>query len=321
MAGFLEPMDVDEPIVNNGTTNGSKNGYSDSSRNTPNANIRLKPLTNVQERRLINYLDDRWLELMRNFKKRSQLSSKLPTLNDYLEEARHLLALVLQIPPIDPSTSLRTTYMLRLTGDVLGSVVGYSVTRKVSDPFAPPPTNRDRPTVSVDVVRTRLSDLVDFLDDLDQAWVAVLQSQAWDPSTAEGVDISEAIESVLHQSNHNSHAPVPDPSQVKSSPPTATDIARLRSLLTGGESAIEEWLIKEHISAVFGRPSPDPESDVADDHDDLTDILARLGLLEDFDNLFTRTMDHIGFEDAKPDDLGGREEVPMSAPFDNDPLQ
>ncbi|KAH6909116.1 hypothetical protein BKA70DRAFT_1222018 [Coprinopsis sp. MPI-PUGE-AT-0042] len=303
MAGFIEPMDVDEPVVN-GTSDETMNGH-----RPPNASIRLKPLTSFQERRLINYLDDRWLELMRNFKKRSQQSSKLPTLNDYLEEARHLLALILQIPPVDPSTALRTTYLLRLTGDVLGSIVGYSVTRRVSDPFAIPTSDNEKPTLSLQDVRARLVDLVDFLDDLDQAWVAVLQSQAWDPSSAEGVDISEAVESILHQPNGDS--PMMDSSQVKSSPPTATDVARLRSLLTGGESAIEEWLIKERISAVVRGANPGLESD----YDDLTANLAQLGLLEDFDNLFTRTMDHIGFEDVKPEDMRGREEVPMSEPF------
>src|ERR1700729_3448468 len=110
---------------------------------------------------------------------RSQPStSKLPTLASYLEANQHLLSLILQIPPIDPSTSLRITFLLRLTGDVMNSIPGY-------------PPDLDT-----------LPDLLEFLDDLDQAWVTVLDSQIWDPNSKSAVDLMIPAED-LTTSNNN----------------------------------------------------------------------------------------------------------------------
>jgi hypothetical protein len=71
----------------------------------------------------------------------------------------------MQIPPADPSTSLRTTLLLRLTGDVLGSVPGY---------------NADSPTLEA---------LLAWLQDLDAGWVAVLKGQAWDAQESRAYDV------------------------------------------------------------------------------------------------------------------------------------
>ncbi len=95
---------------------------------------------------------------------RADESSSLRTLPSYLEAAHHILSLVLQIPPVYPSASLRTTLLLRLTGDVLSSVPGYGL-----EPAALPL-------------------LLSWLTDLDAGWLAVLRAQAWDPSHACAVD-------------------------------------------------------------------------------------------------------------------------------------
>jgi hypothetical protein len=73
--------------------------------------------------------------------------------------------MILQIPPVDPSTSLRTAFLLRLTTDVLGAIPGYTATQ--SD----------------------LPQLLAWLDELDAGWLAVLRGEAWDPSVNSGVPV------------------------------------------------------------------------------------------------------------------------------------
>jgi hypothetical protein len=122
----------------------------------------------------------------------------LPTLSAYLKATHLLLNLILQIPPIDPSTSLRTALLLRLTGEVITSIPGY------------PPLPETIP------------ELLDWLEDLDRGWYAVLRSQSWDSEGQTGVPV----------------APDSGPSSAISS----TERARLRSLLITGTEMLEEWL-------------------------------------------------------------------------------
>ncbi|KAF8237111.1 hypothetical protein L208DRAFT_1356724 [Tricholoma matsutake] len=200
-----------------------------------------RALSARQEKKLVDYLDERFLELTRGYKKRSEPTTHLPTLSHYLESARQILSLILQIPPIDPSTSLRIAYLLRLTNDVLSSITGY------------PPDAHILPRV------------LDWLDDLDQAWLAVLQAQVWDPSTG-GVDL------VIDAADASAG--------VKSSPLTQTESTRLKSLIVGGEASLEEWLEKGN--------SDEPGED------ELETRLRKLGLQADFDDLFARTLDFLG---------------------------
>ena len=126
-----------------------------------------------------------------------------------------------------------------------------------------------------------LHDLIDFLDDIDQAWVAVLQGQVWDPELAEGVDL------ILPTPTHSS-AVANGTSSIKtykSTPPSQTDIARLRSLLFSGESALEEWLTNERAQGNVGN---------TDEVDDISGMLEQMGLLDRFDSLFVRTLDFLG---------------------------
>lgn len=99
---------------------------------------------------------------------RSDPSSTLTTLTAYLEATHHMLSLILQIPPIDPSASLRTSLFLRLTGDVLQAIPGYLP---------------DMETLPL---------LLAWLGDLDRGWLAVLRSQAWDTDVSVGVDVELA---------------------------------------------------------------------------------------------------------------------------------
>lgn len=187
------------------------------------------------------------------------------TLPAYLEAARHLLLLVIQIPPIDPSTGLRTAYLLRLTGDVLFAIPGYQLE-----------------TSTTTSIQETLRDVLEFLSDLDQAWLAVLQSQVWDPSTGQAVDLVVDLHDDDSQTiNPPSNMPSAL-SSVKSTPPSQTEVTRLQSLLFTGESSLEEWLTNEKSRA-----------DDAD-NDDVSGMLARMGLLDEFDSLFVRTLDFLG---------------------------
>ncbi|KAH7928160.1 hypothetical protein BV22DRAFT_1110632 [Leucogyrophana mollusca] len=133
--------------------------------------------------------------------------TRLPTLPTYLDAMQQLLAFTLQIPPVDPSTSLRVTFLLRLTGDLMSSIPGY------------PPHIKDLPQ------------LLEFFDDLDQAWLAVLKSQIWDPESGEGVDLVVPIDAI------DAGKPT-----MTSSPMNQTERTRLRSLLVTGTASLEEWL-------------------------------------------------------------------------------
>ena len=186
------------------------------------------------------------------------------TLPAYLDAARHLLLLVIQIPPLDPSTGLRIAYLLRLTGDVLFAIPGYQLE-----------------TSTTTIIQETLRDVLEFLADLDRAWLAVLQSQVWDPSTDQAVDLVVALNDDGPQTI-NPPPNMPSALSIKSTPPSQTEITRLQSLLFTGESSLEEWLTNEKSRA-----------DDAD-NDDVSGMLERMGLLDEFDSLFVRTLDFLG---------------------------
>ncbi|KAG9017139.1 hypothetical protein FRB90_001614 [Tulasnella sp. 427] len=138
----------------------------------------VHPLSKAQERRLREYLDTKLLEINRSFKKRADPSSSLPHLHQYLSAVRPILSIVLQIPPLDPSASLRVAFLLTVTGDILTAVPAYPL-------IGPPPTSTPQPT-DPRAVELTLVQLIDCISHLDKGWAAVLDAQAWDPVTGEG---------------------------------------------------------------------------------------------------------------------------------------
>jgi hypothetical protein len=172
----------------------------------------------------------------------------------YLDATHVLFSIIMQIPPVDPSTSLRITLLLRLTGDVLGAIPGY---------------NADSPTLEA---------LLAWLRDLDAGWVAVLRGQRWDAPE------SQAYEIVLPEGTH-------------SRPMSTTERARLRSLIIGGTSTLEEWL-----------------SNGGDATEDLAGALERMGLEQGFDDLFVNTlaeMGALGGVDVRVDPTSSRPDGPV----------
>lgn len=107
--------------------------------------------------------------------------------------------MILQIPPIDPSASLRSTLLLRLTGEVLNSVPGYTPDEE------------------------SLSALLDWLQNLDNGWLAVLRSQGWDSAAQSGVSVR-----------------LPD--GARSTSLSQTERTRLKSVLVAGTEMLEEWV-------------------------------------------------------------------------------
>ncbi|KAJ6630307.1 hypothetical protein B0H10DRAFT_1984021 [Mycena sp. CBHHK59/15] len=214
----------------------------------------MRALSARQERKLVYFLDERFLELTRGYRKRYEPTTHLPTLSLYLEASQKILSMILQIPPIDPSTSLRIAYLLRLTSDVLSSVPGYPA---------------DAENIPI---------LLDWLDDMDQAWLSVLQAQVWDPENGPA-DLVIDAEAAAAGTN--------------SSPITQTERARLRSLLVGGATTLEEWL---------AGGGPRQTAIVEDDEDgkstgaeqDVESMLQRLGVQDSFDELFWRTLQELG---------------------------
>ncbi|KAI9570746.1 hypothetical protein HD554DRAFT_2203766 [Boletus coccyginus] len=201
-----------------------------------------RALSKGQERKAVEFLEYSFQDIENSFKKRSEPSlTKLPTLTAYLDAMHHLLAFILQIPPIDPSTSLRTAFLLCLTNDVMNSVPGY------------PPEMDD------------LQQLLDFLDDLDEAWLAVLNSQVWDVSSGVGIDLVIPVDTLE-----------PD-RPIRSTPVTQTERTRLHSLLVTGTAGLEEWLSR------LAMPGEDYQL-----------ALERAGFMEGFDDLFSKTLAEMG---------------------------
>lgn len=155
-------------------------------------------------------------------------------------------------------------------------------------------------------IRATLRDLLDFLDDLDQAWLAVLQGQVWDPTTAEGVSLQVGLQRITESSaphENDEERPINMEVEFKTTTPSQTDVTRLRSLLITGESALEEWLLNEKVAQQSGQI----------DGDDLTGMLDRMGLLDEFDDIFTQTLDFLGGfggDEYQPNEGLGAE-VPM----------
>ncbi|KAI0314896.1 hypothetical protein OF83DRAFT_1165022 [Amylostereum chailletii] len=141
--------------------------------------VPIRPLTTKQERRLVDHLEERFLETTRQFKKRSDPSSTLRTLAAYVQTTRTLLSLILQIPPLDPSTPLRTSFLLRFTNDVVNAIPGYPAEAET------------------------LPALLEWLDMLDRGWLAVLRQQSWDTARNEGVELVLPAEAGMKSSPPN----------------------------------------------------------------------------------------------------------------------
>ena len=127
---------------------------------------------------------------------------------------------------------------MRLTGDVLGSIPGYS------------PDEKSLPI------------LLDWLQDLDKGWFAVLRSQGWDRAARSGILVQ-----------------LPDGARPGS--PSQTERTRLKSVLVSGTEMLEEWVELLRTRLGGGQVSDREDIEVTQD-----------GRLED---LFSGTLTEMGF--------------------------
>ncbi len=123
----------------------------------------------------------------------------------------------------------------------------------------------------------------------------MLKGQVWNPHTAEGVDLHlqqaddgeiAARAAASDSSSANGTNPAVLPRPLRSSPPSQTDFTRLRSLLLGGEAALEDWMGAQREQG--------GDEAMLDESEDVSAMLDRLGLLDDFDSLFARTFGLLG---------------------------
>lgn len=124
-----------------------------------------------------------------------------------------LMALILTIPPIDPSASLRTTFLLRFTNDLLESIPSFPLV----DP--PPLIDEDHDADPLPPLDITLVQLFETITELDKGWKAVLSSQRWDPVTKTAGE-----------------------SHISTRGVSITDKIRLNSLVLSRKEIIIDWL-------------------------------------------------------------------------------
>ncbi|KAH8921387.1 hypothetical protein BT69DRAFT_334020 [Atractiella rhizophila] len=125
-----------------------------------------KPLTATQERRLVDYFDKSFLEFSRIFKKRTT-SSPADSLSSLLQLSQPIMSLTLSIPPLTSSSaSLRSSSLLRLTGEITSSIIEYADLCS---------------SIEKDEAVWKL------MRDLDEGWIAVLSAELWDSKERKGV--------------------------------------------------------------------------------------------------------------------------------------
>lgn len=138
-----------------------------------------------------------------------------------------------------------------------------------------------KPTVAV------LPQLLDWLNDLDRGWVAVLRSQAWDADARRGVDVDVPGA----PPGDDLQPPDGEPATAApTSPMSQTERTRLRSLLIAGTGRLEEWLV-----------------DVDGAGQDYAGVLATMGLQQGFDDLFAGTLAEMGSLNGVMNVPGGME--------------
>jgi len=124
-----------------------------------------------------------------------------------------------------------------------------------------------------------LPDLLEFLDDLDQAWVTVLDSQIWDPYSKAAVDLVVTAGNLTENNN-----------KIHSTPMNQTERTRLRSLLVTGTAQLEEWL-----------------AGITNEGEEYQWALERAGLQQKFEDLFMRTLAEMGGLSGAINDPAGME--------------
>ncbi|GAA5965269.1 hypothetical protein JCM8115_002230 [Rhodotorula mucilaginosa] len=127
-----------------------------------------KALTTAQESRLVRYLDDELYKFSGAFESRHSGTSRLPTLDAFLQALLPLHSFILTIPAVPPSAALRIAYYLNLTSFIAPALDGYTILDETLDT------------------------LFETLARFDRGWVAVLRGEDWDSTEGRARPAEEA---------------------------------------------------------------------------------------------------------------------------------
>ncbi len=169
----------------------------------------LLSLTPRQEDRLHLHLDDRLLSLERDERKQcvplhlpilqSNLmkpTSAFGSLQALLGRLLPLLHLILQIPPVEPWSSLRISYLLTFTGSVSTYITSLPLVvfpSRATSHHRQWDRNGSGDAVIEEQAGRTMRALLDFLGEVDKGWQAVLRGDGWFPPSHTGPRSGKAV--------------------------------------------------------------------------------------------------------------------------------
>ncbi|QRW15327.1 hypothetical protein RhiLY_14326 [Ceratobasidium sp. AG-Ba] len=215
----------------------------------------------AQLRRLGDYLENKCLELTRGVRKRwvpiahfwqrafwthlgeaayvgdrNEPDAAYGTLSAYLTAASSLVNMILLIPPEESSASIRTSWLLRVTGDIFEDVPAYSLGSQPGPALETTPHEEGelqppQPVLTEEGLAT-LDQVFQLFEKLDEGWCAVIRNERWDPAL-----------------NHGIFAQASAPGDHASGGPgvyfSVTDRTRLRSIIVSGKDEFDDWLAEQ----------------------------------------------------------------------------
>lgn len=151
--------------------------------------------------------------------------------------------MVLLIPPTPSSASTRTSWLLRITGDIFENIPAYSLgTEPDPSPSFPYPTEDEDEeelgppalVLSEEGLAT-LEEVFQLLEKVDEGWCAVIRNERWDPALNHGIfaqsSISATADDRLAGDSIGAFS--------------VTDSTRLRSLIVSGKDEFDDWLAEQ----------------------------------------------------------------------------
>lgn len=220
-------------------------------------------LTPSQLRRLEDYLENKCLELTRGVRKRyvsqvpnwcaplftnsviayndcrNEPDTPYKTLSAYVAATSSLVTMILLIPPAKSSASIRTAWLLRITGDIFENIPAYSLGTVATSPPRSPNDQADQneqehpppqPMLSEEGLAT-LEEVFCLLEKLDAGWCAIIRNERWDSTVNQGIFESSTAGD---QSNVESNQAF-----------SVTDSTRLRSIIVSGKDEFDDWLVEQ----------------------------------------------------------------------------
>ncbi|KAJ1310517.1 hypothetical protein OPQ81_007248 [Rhizoctonia solani] len=200
-------------------------------------------LSPAQLHRLNDYLEAKCLELTRGVRKRLEPESPYSTLPAYLQASSSLVTMILLIPPEE---GVRTSWLLRVTGDVFENVPAYQLDTFLETVVGEDEAEGEGETEQVPVLSDQgletLDQVFQLFEKLDAGWCAVIRNERWDPKHGHGV-----FEPPTGDKPNDSSG------QPSASNPTfsTTDRIRLRSLIISGKHELDDWLAEHGGGANF----------------------------------------------------------------------